>query len=586
VTFRSRYTLGIILAVAAVSSLPAWADDDEHGSRELTIHLINPGYSNLRCRVSNTSKGGLDHLDTLFEMGAADQGTSIDDREHRVTWFLFGDTADSQCEGPDKADCIGDAWYGSNGANAIGYLSGRSYGDPDGLCGSMKVLTQPGLVSASGGACFAPDLQHAAAGDGITNYLFQSPTPPAALPDNAQVLPVIPANGAISGTNEGPTSGFMYRGQLFAFYAGGPGLGINSDCTVGLAKKSVSYLAVWEHPSIPEARGYQPPDYRVLSRMDYDLEDFTVNQGYETTKACARTSCSGAKAPVEVYRNDGSGLADCQCVGPAGTGLTCSQSDPGFVPQTVPGDWRAAPPMGGHFVWVTAVVHDEFLYLFGTGQFRRSPVFLARLPVHQRGADFPDFVPHYFADTPGLEFYDANRPRPWSADPAEATPLSFDGDPNGDIGEVSVRYFDEVGAWLMSYSRPSGHGGGQRVIVRWAESPVGLWHEMVSLDMSVPVNQCLYCQNADATACNALGVSVPSPEAFTNCFPDSLYAPDMLPYLTHVHSKEAEHRHVVDFTVSYLFSTFQPYDSVLFTMDLEAVSRSDEGRPPHGGSKR
>ena len=34
----------------------------------------------------------------------------------------------------------------------------------------------------------------------------------------------------------------------------------------------------------------------------------------------------------------------------------------------------------------------------------------------------------------------------------------------------------------------------------------------------------------------------------------------------------------MDFTVSYLFSTFQPYDSVLFSMDLQAVTPWPPGR--------
>ena len=38
-------------------------------------------------------------------------------------------------------------------------------------------------------------------------------------------------------------------------------------------------------------------------------------------------------------------------------------------------------PLGGHFVQIAPVVHGEMLYLFGTGAYRASGVYLARKPL-------------------------------------------------------------------------------------------------------------------------------------------------------------------------------------------------------------
>ena len=323
------------------------------------------------------------------------------------------------------------------------------------------------------------------------------------------------------------------------------------------------------------------PYSQILSRADYNLKDFTVEQNYTTAQTCATTAtCPSGTNPEQVLQTSGSnsGKAVCECVGSSGTGVTCSQASPpaGYVSPTTPGGWSTPPPLDGNFVWITPLVGpDGFLYLFGTGQYRASPVYLARLPMSYQGQDFPNFlVGQYLASTPGLQFFNTNSGTFWDSNPANATPLTFDVvGANANLGEISVRYFNDVGAYLMSYSHPSGSGGGSQVIVRWATSVTSTWHELIALDMTNQRNQCQYCSNANATTCSSsYGITVPSPQAFTQCYPDSVYAPDMLPYLTNVSRTVVGSQPVLNFTLSYLWSTFVPYDSVLFSADVQAVN--------------
>ena len=66
-------------------------------------------------------------------------------------------------------------------------------------------------------------------------------------------------------------------------------------------------------------------------------------------------------------------------------------------------------------------------------------------------------MPAYFADTPGLEFFNAAAPTLWDVSVANATPLTFDSDANANLGEITVHYFNDVSAYLTTYSHSYGH---------------------------------------------------------------------------------------------------------------------------------
>jgi len=532
-----------------------------------TVSLANPGFSTERCRVTNDAFSGINNLSYQFDMTGADQGISVDDPIHRVTWVFFGDSG--------VAD--GDAWYGSHGANAQGYLNGRNYGNPMGLCGSLQLVTQPGLVSGninpSNGQhqkVYAPDLLTAPSGDLIANYLFHSPAPPLTLPDNATVLPEYSLFiSGISGTNESMSGAFAFNGNIYLFYFGSPGRDINSDCTIGLPKGSVSFLTEWKNPLganegdlwkiASDSSSPRPTDYNILSRVDYNLDNFTYNGCLysDGSSACTPPWPTGAATPHN-----------------------CSAANPptGFTPPTAPGDWRSpspsAGPLGGNFIWIDPVVgNDGYIYLFGTGTFRASFLYLARLPLSYHGQDFPHFVTRYFSDTPGLEFYNSNTGNWALNDPSNATPLVFDDDKTPDFGQISVRYFDNLGVWLLMYTHATGGGNGAEVIARWSPSPTGKWSDMmIALDLTSTTpaglqNQALYgcsqnsCMDAPPTEQQA---------PFTDFSAADVYAPDMLPYLTNVTPSFGANGFPTgfNFTVSYLLSSFKPYNSVLFDVDM------------------
>ncbi|MFZ0821623.1 MAG: DUF4185 domain-containing protein [Candidatus Acidiferrales bacterium] len=531
------------------------------------VSLVNPGFSNERCRVTNDAYSGINNLSNQFDMGGADQGISVDDPFHHVTWVFFG----------DSAAVDGDAWYGSQGANTQGYLNGRSYGNPLGLCGSLQLVTQPGLVSGNINPAtgqhqkvYAPDLLTAPPGDVISNYLFHSPIAPLKLPDNLTVLPEFsPSVSGISGTNESMSGAFAYKENIYLFYFGSPGRDINIDCSIGLPKGSVSFLTVWKNPLEvqpwdpwrinPQNSSPKPTDYNILSRVDYNLDNFTYNGCLysDGSSACTPPWPTGAAAPHN---------------------CTAAHPPTGYTPPTAPGDWQSpspsAGPLGGNFIWIDPVVgNDGYLYLFGTGTFRASFLYLARMPLSYRGQDFPNFVTPYFSDTPGLEFYNSTTGKWALNDPSNATPLVFGDDPNPDFGQISVRYFDNIGVWLLMYTHATGGGNGAEVVVRWSTSPTGKWSDMlIALDLTstTPAGQ----QNQSLYGCSDMSCEDAPPTEqqapFTDFSAADVYAPDMLPYLTKVSPVFGAYGVPTgfNFTVSYLLSSFKPYDSVLFDVDM------------------
>jgi hypothetical protein len=539
-----------------------------------TVSLVNPSFSNERCRVSNDTYSGINNLSNQLDMTGADQGISVDDPIHRVTWVFFGDSG--------AAD--GDAWYGSHGANSQGYLNGRNYANPLGLCGSLQLVTQPGLVSGNINPAngqhqkvFAPDLLFAPQGDLISNYFFHSPTAPLTLPDNSTVLPQFsPSISGISGTNESLSGAFAYKENIYLFYFGSPGRDINTDCTIGLPKGSVSFLAEWKNPLDEEWRPWRttsdnaapkPTDYNILSRADYNLDNFTYNGCLysDGNSTCTPPWPTGASAPHP---------------------CTAAHPPAGYTAPSTPGDWRSpyssAGPLGGNFIWIDPVVgNDGYLYLFGTGTFRASFLYLARLPLSFHGMDSPDFVTPYFSDTPGLEFYNSTTGK-WAAnDPTNATPLFFGDDPNPDFGQISVRYFDTIGVWLLMYSHSTGGGNGAEVVARWSPSPTGKWSDMmIALDLTstTPAGQ----QNQALYGCshNSCMLAPPTEQQapFTDFSAADVYAPDMLPNLTNVSVAFGANGFPTgfNFTVSYLLSTFKPYNSVLFDVEMKVQHQLSE----------
>ncbi len=514
------------------------------------------------------------YLATAYDFAGSDQGLSVDDPANKVTWLFAGDakSADSN------------AWFGvtpttAGGANMIGYLDGPDYGNPAGLCSHLKLVTVPGMTSKSGGAVWSPDVMLPPPGDPVSNYIF-NPTPNK----SGATVPTLPPGAGIPGINEATTGAFLDAGTIYLFYAGSPGILVNPDRTLGLPVTSVSYLAAWRSPSpTGTTPDVAPTTYRILARVDYSLENT------DTT--------------------------------------TCPASLPAVCPPAPPAGWLStapSPPLGGHFVWVEPVEGgDGYVYLYGTGKYRASNVYLARLPVSSLASIGQcSSPPCYLGTTPGFQIWTAAAPGGapnapgWSSSPPStaeigaAAPLVFPDDPNPDLGQISVRFFDSIGGgglWVMMGTPVGNPAFAQKLIARWSLSPTGPWSDaLVVFDVSNAggsQNQRLYCcqgswnMKLDTSGLKVWECLAPQDGAAAQQMMEcrdagpaqtagsagppryGFYSPFMLPWPTNVsRSSQVQSgvNYVTDtFTVSYLISIFEPYNSVLMSYALQAVTASD-----------
>ncbi|NQT15421.1 MAG: DUF4185 domain-containing protein [Planctomycetes bacterium] len=112
------------------------------------------------------------------------------------------------------------------------------------------------------------------------------------------------------------------------------------------------------------------------------------------------------------------------------------------------------------FINISFWLGEGWLYIYGSGEYRNSNAFLARV----KPADIGDRSKlEYFGGT-GPE----GKPR-WSASEADAVPLFQ----HRQIGEFSVSYLKPVNRYVMLYNarRPRG------ITMRWARTPWGPWSE-------------------------------------------------------------------------------------------------------------
>jgi hypothetical protein len=195
-------------------------------------------------------------------------------------------------------------------------------------------------------------------------------------------------------------------------------------------------------------------------------------------------------------------------------------------------DERSTPsgPLLGRFINVAAEPAGSFVYLFGTGDFRHSPVHLARKAL--ANLDSPD----------GYEVFDSASGEWLAAPGASAAPLIAD----AKFGETSVRYFSDLGVWMFLAQ------GGHQVVARFAAKPEGPWSEEVTLhDNTDPTFLLKHC-------CAPEGVC--SGEQLFNCSKAGFYGTYLLPDVA-VDSR--------GFTVAYTLSTWDPYNVALFSARFE-----------------
>lgn len=168
----------------------------------------------------------------------------------------------------------------------------------------------------------------------------------------------------------------------------------------------------------------------------------------------------------------------------------------------------------GHFINVAAEVAGDYVYLFGTGAYRQSGVYLARKRLD-----------------------------------ALATPGGFEelGQiiPAAGYGETSVRYFPAIDRWMLlaEESLPASN----RIVAYFATDPQGPWTAPIVIhDMADPTFLAAYCCTAGD---NCVG------DQMFDCTRTGFYGTYLFPDLAMTGA---------GFTVSYTMSSFAPYNVALF----------------------
>lgn len=190
-------------------------------------------------------------------------------------------------------------------------------------------------------------------------------------------------------------------------------------------------------------------------------------------------------------------------------------------------------PMRGDFINIAALVHGDYVYLYGTGDYRRSKVHLARKKLTA------------LATENGFERYDAATSS-WKAQGDVVTPIV---DHSGN-GEMSVRYYPEVGRFMMLNQEQTPTQN--RILARFAEAPEGPWSDAVVVnDMADPAFRAKYC--CGATTCTG--------EQLFHCDRAGFYGAYLLP--------EVQVKPDGTFVATYFMSTWDPYNVALMQATFE-----------------
>ncbi|MGZ3406183.1 MAG: DUF4185 domain-containing protein [Polyangia bacterium] len=181
----------------------------------------------------------------------------------------------------------------------------------------------------------------------------------------------------------------------------------------------------------------------------------------------------------------------------------------------------------GDFINIAAVVDGAYVYLFGTGAYRASPVHLARKRLDT------------LATAGGFDRWDAAGGG-WVTGSAVAAPIVA----GASIGELSVRYYAAIDRWVMLDQETWNNRN--LVVARFADAPEGPWSDRVIVaEMGDPAFAATYCcVNGDCSGAQLF-----------NCDRAGFYGTYMLPEVA-AHADGS-------FSISFTMSTWDPYNVAL-----------------------
>ena len=202
------------------------------------------------------------------------------------------------------------------------------------------------------------------------------------------------------------------------------------------------------------------------------------------------------------------------------------------------------------FINVAFLERDGWVYLFGSGDYRKSSVHLARVE--------PDRI----AEPGGLRYFagkdEAGEPR-WVESEADATPLFR----HNVVGELSAGFLDPVGRFVLLYNSRGPRG----IVLRSAEMPWGPWSgPNVIFDPRRDPGFGAFIHAPIPTEDD--GLSEPGNEAIRG----DGYGPYLMDRYTADHADNA-------CRIFFTMSTWNPYQVVVMRADLQ-LEPTEPGGPP------
>ncbi len=207
--------------------------------------------------------------------------------------------------------------------------------------------------------------------------------------------------------------------------------------------------------------------------------------------------------------------------------------------------------LGGHFIQVAPVAHDDEVWLFGTGDYRRSGVYVARLDrdALESGEGTALFDP---TQPPASAWVDAA-----SLDAAAKAAIAPSFETDG-VGELSVVWLDDPGLLVAMYQRELHDAGGNitdnRIVLRTAPGPQGPWSDAVTVvDMADPEFTAAHCCG---TTCEGAQI--------LHCFVAGLYGAYLLPLASVSPGPGGS----LELDLPFVVSTWDPYNVVLMRTQI------------------
>ena len=187
------------------------------------------------------------------------------------------------------------------------------------------------------------------------------------------------------------------------------------------------------------------------------------------------------------------------------------------------------------------------VFMFGTGPYRESDAFLASIPAATMETGQGT---RYFA---GLE----NGLPVWTEQEADAKPIVT----NGTLGDLSVKWVESVGLWLMTYDSRKPRG----IFLRYAAQPWGPWsgpQRIFEADLDGAIGRYIY-RRGDSANARLAGPVIGEGKADPKQVNGGAYAPYLVQSLI---TRQADR-----LRIAYVMSTWNPYVVVLMSSEFEIL---------------